>query len=128
MFTLEQIHDVHNRLGEADTLFAYLQALQAMGVEKVDSYLTDGHSVYVGEDDYQVVSPPVHEVLTIAEESNRDEFLRHLSSHEQGETDYIEMSKGLAASGIEKWTMDTRSMSMIYYDKVGNEMLVEQIE
>lgn len=128
MFTLAQIDDLHHRLGDAETLGVYLQALQAIGVEKVDSYLTDGHSVYVGEDDYQVVSPPVHEALTIAEESNRNDFLGHLSLHEQGKTSYFEMSKGLAASGIEKWTMHTHVMTIIYYDKTGNEMLVEHIE
>lgn len=38
------------------------------------------------------------------------------------------MSKGLAESGIEKWTVDTSKMTMIFYDKTGNEMLVDKIE
>ncbi len=33
----------------------------------------------------------------------------------------------LAQSGIEKWTVDTRRMTMTFYDKAGREMLVEQI-
>jgi uncharacterized protein YbcV (DUF1398 family) len=37
------------------------------------------------------------------------------------------MSKGLAESGIEKWTVDMGSMTMTFYDKAGIEMLVEQI-
>jgi uncharacterized protein YbcV (DUF1398 family) len=37
------------------------------------------------------------------------------------------MSRGLAESGIEKWTVDTGRMTMTFYDKVGIEMLVEQI-
>jgi hypothetical protein len=36
------------------------------------------------------------------------------------------MSRGLAQSGIEKWTVDTGRMTM-FYDKAGREMLVEQI-
>ena len=38
------------------------------------------------------------------------------------------MSKGLAQSGIEKWTVDTGTMTMTFYDKTGREMLVEQIK
>jgi uncharacterized protein YbcV (DUF1398 family) len=37
------------------------------------------------------------------------------------------MSKGLAQSGIEKWTVDTSKMTMIFYDRAGREMLVESI-
>lgn len=37
------------------------------------------------------------------------------------------MSKGLAESGIEKWTVDTGRMTMKFYDKAGAEMLVEQV-
>jgi hypothetical protein len=38
------------------------------------------------------------------------------------------MSRGLAQSGIEKWTVDTGRMTMTFYDKAGSEMLVEQIK
>jgi len=71
MFTIEQINDLHARLGSARTLPEYLRALKALGVERYDSYL--------------------------------------------------------AQSGIEKWTVDTRRMTMTFYDKAGREMLVEQI-
>ena len=128
MFTLEQINAVHDRLGNAETLLEYVRALYALGVKTYDSYLTDGHSEYFGKDGHKVVSPPAHDKFTIAEKSNRDSFLKHLSLHEQGKTTYVEMSQGLAESGIEKWTVDTSSATMIFYDKAGSEMLVEQIK
>nr|AUN37612.1 hypothetical protein [uncultured bacterium] len=128
MFTIEQINDIHDRLGNADTLLAYVRGLNAIGVETYESYLTDGHSEYFGADGQKVSSPAAHDQLFIAEKSNRDNFLKHLSLHEQGQTSYVEMSQGLAESGIEKWTVDTRKLTMIFYDKAGNEMLVEKIE
>jgi uncharacterized protein YbcV (DUF1398 family) len=127
MFTLDQIDDVHARLGSAKTFAEYVQALKALGVERCDSYLTDGHSEYFGQGGHRVVSPPVHEVLSVAETGQREPFLEHLHRHEQRETSYLEMSRGLAQSGIEKWTVDTGRMTMTYYDKSGREMLVEQI-
>ena len=39
MFTLEQINDVHPRLGSAKSFTEYALALKALGVERADSYL-----------------------------------------------------------------------------------------
>src|SRR5579872_7079886 len=127
MFTLEQIDDLHAQLGSAKTFPEYVRALKAIGVERADSYLADGHSEYFGQNGHRVVSPPVHEVLPVAETGQRESFLEHLKRHERSETTYLEMSRGLAQSGIEKWTIDTARMTMTFYDKAGKEMLVEQI-
>ncbi|MHB8644980.1 MAG: DUF1398 domain-containing protein [Thermomicrobiales bacterium] len=128
MFTIEQINDLHARLGTAETLLAYVHALNAIGVETFDSYLIDGHSEFFGKRGHKVIAPPAHEKLSIAEKSDRENFLKHLELHEQGETTYLEMSRGLAESGIEKWTVDTSKRTMIFYDQAGNEMLVERIK
>jgi uncharacterized protein YbcV (DUF1398 family) len=69
----------------------------------------------------------VHELLLVAETGQHEKFLQYLSQHEQGHTTYLEMSRGLAQSGIEKWTVHTGRMTMTFYDKAGTEMLVEQI-
>jgi uncharacterized protein YbcV (DUF1398 family) len=92
------------------------------------SYLADGHSEYFGEGGHSVVSPLAHEALPVAETGQRETFLQHLRRHERRETTYLEMSRGLAQSGIEKWTVDTGRMTMTFYDKTGREMLVEQIK
>jgi len=128
MFTIEQINDLHRRLGSARTFVEYVLALKALGVERYDSYLADGHSDYFGQDGHKVVSPPVHEMIPVAETSQRETFLEHLRQHEQRQTTYLEMSRGLAQSGIEKWTVDTTRMTMTFYDKAGAAMLVEQIK
>jgi uncharacterized protein YbcV (DUF1398 family) len=119
MFTIEQINDLHDRLGSARTFPEYVRALKALGVERCDSYLADGHSEYIGQGGYRVVSPPVHEVLPVAEIGERETFLQHLGRHERRETTYLEMSRGLAQSGIEKWTVDTGRMTTTFYDKLG---------
>jgi len=127
MFTLEQINEIHDRLGKAESLAQYVLALNAIGIETYDSYLLDGHSEYFGKSGHKVISPPAHETLTIADTSDREQFLKHLNLHNQGKTSYLEMSKGLAESGVEKWTVDTKNMTMTFYEKSENEMLVETI-
>jgi uncharacterized protein YbcV (DUF1398 family) len=127
VFTLEQIDDIHDRLGHQDTLVQYLRALHAIGVERSDSFLADGHSEYFGKGSETVVSPPTHEVLAVAATSSRDGLVEHLARHGQGKTSYVEMSRGLAASGVEKWSFDTSALTIAYYDRAGNELLVEAV-
>jgi uncharacterized protein YbcV (DUF1398 family) len=127
MFTIEQVNRLHERLASARTFPKYVRALQALGVERYDYYLADGHSQYSGQGSHKIVSPPLHEVLPVAEAGQRETFLEHLRRHRQRQTTYLEMSRGLARSGIEKWAVDTSMMTMRFYDKAGTEMLVEWI-
>ena len=127
MFTLEQIDDIHDRLGNQNTLVQYLRALNAIGVERSDSFIADGHSEYFGTAGETVVTPPSHAVLAIAATSSRAGLAEHLARHGRGETSYVEMSAGLAASGVEKWTFDTSALTIAYYDKDGNELLTEAV-
>ncbi|MEP7286076.1 MAG: DUF1398 family protein [Chloroflexota bacterium] len=127
MFTIEQINEIHDQFGKAETLPQYLQALKAIGVDKYDSFITDGHSEYFGSHGHKVVSLPTHETLTVAQTSNREKLLEYLDPHSQRTIDYLEMSKGLADSGVEKWTFDTNNMTITYCGNAGNEMLVEEI-
>jgi uncharacterized protein YbcV (DUF1398 family) len=127
VFTVEQIEELHGCLGNAETLSDYVRSLAALGVERYDSFVSDGHSEYLGHDAHRVMSDGVHDQLIIAESSDRGEFLDHLRRHERGETSYLEMSTGLADSGIERWSVDTHAMTMTFYDRSGDALLVEQI-
>jgi uncharacterized protein YbcV (DUF1398 family) len=127
MFTIEQIHDIHDRLGTMERLPDYVRALRAIGVKKYDSYLSDGHSEYFAEDGQSVVSAAVHEVLPVNDASDREKVVEHLGLHEIGRTSYLEMSKGLADSGVQKWTIDTTAMTLTYLDKQGRELVTEAI-
>ncbi len=106
---------------------AYVRALSAIGVERYDSYISDGHSEYFAEDGQSVVSAAAHEVLPISDASDREKVVEHLGLHELGKTTYLEMSKGLANSGVEKWTVDTSAMTLTYVDKQGRALVTEAI-
>jgi len=128
MFTLDQINEIHERFGKKTELADYLKALKAIGIRRYESFITDGHSEYFGENDEKLNSPALHKKLNVSSEVDHENFLKHLSAHNEGKTSYLEMSQGLAESGIEKWTFDTDKMTITYYDVSGAEMLVEEIE
>ena len=47
VFTIEQIDQLHGRLGNAETQSDYVLSLVALGVARYDSFVSDGHSEYV---------------------------------------------------------------------------------
>jgi uncharacterized protein YbcV (DUF1398 family) len=128
MFTLEQITDIHDRLGNSDSLGDYLRALRDIGVETYDSFITDGHSVYLGAGGQTLVGPAFHETFAIAETCDKEQFLQFMQKVEQGGVGYVEMSKALADNGVEKWTFDTDKLTITYLDKAGNVLLSEKVE
>lgn len=128
MFTLEQVNDIHDRFGSAETLSDYLSALNAIGVDSYDSFIADGHSEYVGMNGHKVVFEPLYDKLDVANTSSHEILMHHLNQHQEQKSDYFEMTRGLAESGIEKWTFDTNAMTVSYVDSIGNALLVESIE
>jgi uncharacterized protein YbcV (DUF1398 family) len=128
MFTLEQITDIHDRLGNKNTLGGYLRALRDIGVEAYDSYIADGHSEYCGTDGQRLVGPAFHEPFAIAQTCDKERFLRYMQRVEQGNVGYVEMSRTLADHGVEKWTFDTAKFTITYLDKAGNALLAEEVE
>lgn len=82
---------------------------------------------YFGKDGEKLVSDAIYAPLNIADESLSEEFTRRLKAHQQGQTDYPTFCRDAAETGIEKWTLDLEKMTCTYYDKAGNEILVEEI-
>ncbi len=66
-------------------------------------------------------------MLTVAEKSNDEQFKTDLKIHQDGKTDYPTFCTDCAKSGIEKWAVCMEKMTCTYYDKAGNELLVEEI-
>jgi hypothetical protein len=50
-----------------------VRALNAIGVEKYDSYITDGHSEFVDNDAQRVESPPANAALPINDVSDEQQ-------------------------------------------------------
>ncbi|MBB6571182.1 GNAT family N-acetyltransferase [Kribbella sandramycini] len=126
-FTLAQVEEIHERLGSASTPAAYLGALRAVGVWSSDSYLADGRTTYFGADGLAVTTEPAHEVFEVAATSDQVAVVELLEQVAAGGVSYVDMSRGLAELGVEKWTFDTEALTITYYDRAGRALLAEQV-
>lgn len=127
MFTVKQIEQAHHKVKSGADFPKYIQEIKEMGVLGFKTYVKDSHTEYFGANGYKTSSQPQYEALSIADETNKEAFVKQLKAHQKGQTDYYTFCKDCAENGIEKWIVDLDKMTCIYYDKAGTEVLVEQI-
>ncbi len=127
MFTIEQIHLAHSKVKSGADFPAYVQDLIQIGVVYYDTYVIDGHTVYLGKNNFTLASNAVHPVLEIASSGNQKALEHALKIHQEGQTDYLTFSQQAADAGVEKWTVDMHQMTCIYYDRQGNKLVEENI-
>ena len=127
MFTVEQIHAAHSKVKSGADFPNYMQDLIKLGVISFETFVSDSHSIYFGANDFKTQSEGKYNPLEIATDTNKDQFISDLKSHQKGGTDYMTFCQDCAKSGIEKWIVKTKDMTCTYFDKAGNEILVEVI-
>lgn len=127
MFTIEQLKSAHSKVKSGADFPNYVQDLLKLGVTCYETYVADGHTDYFGKQDFKISSEEKYDKLIIADNSNFLQFQADIKAHQQGKTNYPTFCADCAKSGIEKWTVDMVKMTCSYYDKAGNEMLVEII-
>jgi uncharacterized protein YbcV (DUF1398 family) len=127
MFTVEQIEQAHEKVQSGADFPKYIQEIKELGVRRFETWVVDSHTEYFGENDFRTESNPKYDGLVISENTDKNSFVTQLKKHQQGETNYYEFCKDCAVTGIEKWVVSLDEMTCIYYDKNGNEILVENI-
>ncbi|MEZ4809866.1 MAG: DUF1398 family protein [Allomuricauda sp.] len=125
MFTVEQIEFAHGKVKSGAEFPKYIKEIKEIGVIAFETWVTDSHTKYYGKDGFQTKSKPKYERLTIADYCDKEKFEGYLKIHQKGETDYFTFCKHCAKTGIEKWNVNLDKMTCIYYDKAGNEILLE---
>ena len=127
MFTVEQIEQAHKKVKSGADFPKYIQEIKKLGVKGFVTWVKDSHTEYFGENNFSTQSISKYDDLLILNNSDREKFIIQLKAHQQGKTDYFTFCKDCAETGIEKWVVNLDKMTCIYYDKIGNELLVEQV-
>jgi uncharacterized protein YbcV (DUF1398 family) len=127
MFTVEQIKSAHEKVKSGADFPRYIQEIKVLGVTAFETWVKDSHTDYFGANDFRTSSTAMYEDKLISNSSKKGKFQHYLKIHQQGETDYFTFCSHCAETGIEKWFVCLDKMTCTYYDKAGNEILVEQI-
>ncbi|MCF8248018.1 MAG: DUF1398 domain-containing protein [Saprospiraceae bacterium] len=127
MFTIEAIKAAHAQVKTGADFPAYIQAIKALGVTHYETFVTDSHTIYYGEEAHMQSAEPKYEALGISDEVNLGEFKAALLTHQRGNSDYMQFCRDCADNGVDKWAVSLSAMTCTYFDKKGNSLLVEEI-
>ncbi len=127
MFTIEQIKEAHSKVKSGADFPQYVQDIIKLGVVRYSTFVTDGQAGYSGENGYHITSPAKYAALEIAPTGNKEQLERDLKAHQAGRSDYSTFCQQAADAGVEKWIVDTVTMTCTYHDMAGNVMVAEVI-
>ncbi len=127
MFTAERIKEKMMQVRTGADFPVLAMNLKNIGVTYYETKMEDGSSVFHGENGYEVSAGPSYEPMIIADKINLEQLKTDIANHQEGKSDYFEISRQCADNGIDKWAVCLRTMSCTYVDKAGNKVLVEQI-
>jgi uncharacterized protein YbcV (DUF1398 family) len=128
-FTIEQIKTEHQKVKSGADFPRYIQALKDLGVSHYTSYISDNNIDYFDSQNQLTATTRGKDeaVRSVSGIVNLDQFKSRLKLHQQGGTDYATFCHDCAENGIEGWNMDLNKMTCSYFDKTGNEVLIEQV-
>lgn len=127
MFTAAQLQAAHSKVQSGADFPAYIRSIKEMGVSHYACYVTDGHIDYHGANGHRAIVPAKYESLRIAETVDTQAFTTGLKAHQKGKSDFMEFIRMCAETGIEKWEVRMEEMTCTYFDRSGNQLLVEAI-
>ncbi|MDR6920062.1 MULTISPECIES: DUF1398 domain-containing protein [Chryseobacterium] len=127
-FTIDDIKAEHQKVKSGADFPKYIQALKELGVSNYTAYVADGNTDYFDEDNQLATTGKKDDgVRSISEAVKLEDFIKRLKLHQQGGTDYVTFCNDCAENGIEGWKMDLDAMTCTYFDKKGNDVLLEHI-
>lgn len=127
MFTAEQIKETLSPVKTGADFPALAAHLKNLGVTYYETRMEDGRSVYHGKDGYELFTAANYSPIAITDNVNLEQLKADIENHQQGKSDYFQISEQSARNGIDKWAVCLLTMTCTYLDKAGNKVWVEQI-
>lgn len=126
-FTIDEIKAEHQKVKSGADFPKYIQEIKNLGVSHYKALVADGNTQYFDAENNYAETGKKYDDLTVSENLNLDQFKTRLKLHQQGGTDYMTFCKDCAENGVEGWKMDLNEMTCTYFDKNGNDILVENV-
>jgi len=116
-FTAEQIKEKLSQVRTGSDFPALAMNLKNIGGTYYETSMEDGRSIYHGEKGYELLTGPNYDPIVVASKVNIEQLKADIVNHQQGRSDYFEISRRSAHNGIEKWAVGLVSITCDYIDK-----------
>ncbi|WP_417429319.1 DUF1398 domain-containing protein [Halpernia sp.] len=123
-FNSDQIHQA--QIKSQGNFPILVDEFKKIGVANFITLVTDGHSEYFDAEN-ENISVDGNQDLIISNSLNKEKFTERLKMHQNGKTDFSTFCKDCAENGVDNWIVDLDKMTCTYYDKIGKQVLTENI-
>lgn len=127
MFTAAQITTVLSDVQTGADFPRVAMQLKNLGITHYETSMKDGQSVFYGADRQEVPTGAAYAPIPVMDKVNTRQLESDIRSHQQGKSDYLQISRQCAGNGVAKWAVDLEHMTCSYVDKAGKPVWVEQI-
>lgn len=127
MFTAEQIKATLSEVRTGADFPRIAMKLKKLGIMHYETRMEDGQSIFYGAGKHEVHTGANYASIKVADKANVGKLETDIRNHQQGKSDYFQISRQSADNGVAKWAVDLERMSCSYLDKAGKPVWVEQI-
>ncbi|AGM98630.1 DUF1398 domain-containing protein [Streptococcus iniae] len=125
MFTKDAIITAQEAFG-GKNFPQLVKAFIQMGVVSNRLSILDGQASYQAKDG-QTISLPTVKVEVVADQIDRQAFLKNLKRHQAGDSDFLAFCKDCAQAGVANWQVDLVGKTCCYFSKDGRQIYEEAI-
>jgi uncharacterized protein YbcV (DUF1398 family) len=111
MFTIEQIKTEIAKVKTGADFPAYVQQLKKLSVRWYETFVSDIHSNYHGENGFRVASPPMFAPIEIVDVPSESMLRESIKKHQAGESDFATIRQQAADAGVHKWKVDIQALT-----------------
>lgn len=127
MFTIKQIKAAHAKVKSGADFPGYVQEIKVLGLTRYEFMLSNGRTIYFGEDGYRVEAPTIFPEQVINQSSSVSALQHTIKIHQQGETDFLTFCRMAAEAGVHHWEVNTQTMLCTYFNCDNVAMIAEPI-
>ncbi|HEY9001604.1 MAG TPA: DUF1398 family protein [Mucilaginibacter sp.] len=127
MFTVEQIKAVHSKVKSGADFPDYVQEIKALGLIRYEYIVSDGRTIYYGDNNFITEAPQIYPEKRINPISSASTIEHVIREHQQGKSDFLTFCQLAADAGVHHWEVNTQTMLCTYFDNDDKSMLAEPI-
>jgi uncharacterized protein YbcV (DUF1398 family) len=127
MLTKEKIKEAQLNVKSGTGFPGLVKNFKEIGVSNYEHSVAESSTVYYDVTGNALKITNGLPVLTVSDESSAEQLKLALKIHQAGQTDYPTFCSQSAAAGVEKWVSDLEKMTVTYFDKKGNALVIENI-
>jgi len=127
MFNKNQILTAFAKVKSGSDFPTLVQELKSIGVQNFDHIVKTGTDIFYGDNGFSLQINFPQPPIEISIHTSIEKLKTALKLHQSGETDYLTFCIQAGASGVNLWTCDLNSMTVIYEDLLRNIMVSENI-